>query len=107
MSKLAMLVAATAILGVGVLLPTKADAGCYRLGETGYHWYKYCAGPDWVYPRKARLSEWPLLVSLERSYPNSGQRRAHPKYRQSRQADGVCLTASHLEVRTAGDHCPM
>ena len=49
---LAMLVAATAILGAGVLLPTKADAGCYRLGETGYHWYKYCAGPDWVYPRK-------------------------------------------------------
>jgi hypothetical protein len=35
MRKLALLVAATAILSAGVLLPTKADAGCYRLGETG------------------------------------------------------------------------
>ena len=43
MRKLAMLVAATAILSAGVLLPTKANAGCYRWGETGYHWYRYCA----------------------------------------------------------------
>ena len=33
MRKLAMLVAATAILSAGVLLPTKADAGCYRLRD--------------------------------------------------------------------------
>ena len=25
-------------------------AGCYRLGETGYHWYRWCVGPTWVYP---------------------------------------------------------
>ena len=52
MRKLAMFVAATAILSAGVLLPTKADAGCYRWGETGYHWYRYCAGPGWLYPHR-------------------------------------------------------
>jgi hypothetical protein len=52
MRKLAMLVAATAILSAGVLLPTKASAGCYRWGETGYHWYRYCAGPEWLYPHR-------------------------------------------------------
>lgn len=25
-------------------------AGCYRLGETGYHWYSFCLGPWWLYP---------------------------------------------------------
>jgi hypothetical protein len=25
-------------------------AGCYRLGETGYHWYSFCLGPRWLYP---------------------------------------------------------
>lgn len=24
--------------------------GCYRLGETGYHWYRFCFGPTWLYP---------------------------------------------------------
>jgi hypothetical protein len=24
--------------------------GCYRLGETGYHWYGFCFGPTWLYP---------------------------------------------------------
>lgn len=25
-------------------------AGCYRLGETGYHWYSFCLGPRFLYP---------------------------------------------------------
>jgi hypothetical protein len=25
-------------------------AGCNRLGETGYHWYRFCFGPAFVYP---------------------------------------------------------
>jgi hypothetical protein len=25
-------------------------AGCYRLGETGYHWYHWCVGPHVLYP---------------------------------------------------------
>jgi hypothetical protein len=24
--------------------------GCYRLGETGYHWYHWCLGPHFLYP---------------------------------------------------------
>jgi hypothetical protein len=26
--------------------------GCYRLGETGYHWYRFCFGPSWLYPHE-------------------------------------------------------
>jgi hypothetical protein len=52
MRKLAMLVAAIAILSTGALFPTKAEAGCYRWSETGYHWYRYCAGPYWLYPHR-------------------------------------------------------
>jgi hypothetical protein len=25
-------------------------AGCLRWGETGYHWYGFCAGPRFLYP---------------------------------------------------------
>ena len=42
--------AAAAILSTATLLPTAAEAGCYRLGETGYHWYRYCFGPHFMYP---------------------------------------------------------
>lgn len=28
------------------------SAGCYRLGETGYHWYRFCFGPTWLYPHR-------------------------------------------------------
>ncbi len=42
--------AVAAILSLGVLLPGAAQAGCYRLGETGYHWYRYCLGPSFIYP---------------------------------------------------------
>jgi hypothetical protein len=52
MRKLAMLVAVTATLSTVTLLPTTADAGCYRLGLTGYHWYHFCAGPPILYPHE-------------------------------------------------------
>jgi hypothetical protein len=26
--------------------------GCYRLGETGYHWYRFCFGPSFLYPHQ-------------------------------------------------------
>ncbi len=45
-----VLLAVAAILSLGVLLPSAAQAGCYRLGETGYHWYRYCFGPSFMYP---------------------------------------------------------
>jgi len=52
MRKLTILVAATTILFAGAVLPTKAEAGCIRLGETGYHWYRYCVGPGFLYPHQ-------------------------------------------------------
>ena len=42
--------AAAVILSVGILLPSAAEAGCYRFGETGYHWYRHCFGPSFIYP---------------------------------------------------------
>jgi len=50
MRKLTKHVAAAAIVSAAVLLSTAADAGCYRLGETGYHWYGFCFGPSFLYP---------------------------------------------------------
>jgi len=29
-----------------------AAAGCYRVGERGYRWYSFCAGPSWLYPHR-------------------------------------------------------
>jgi len=44
---------------VGRSIDTAIDAitpiekvGCYRLGETGYHWYRFCIGPYWLYPHQ-------------------------------------------------------
>ncbi len=34
-----------------------AQAGCYRMGMTGYHWYRYCVGPRFMYPHH-RHCEW-------------------------------------------------
>jgi hypothetical protein len=38
----------------GLLLLTcgasAAEPGCYRWGETGYHWYRFCIGPEFLYP---------------------------------------------------------
>jgi hypothetical protein len=54
MRKLALLVAAVATLSAAALLPAKAEpgSGCYRWGETGYHWYGFCLGPDFLYPHE-------------------------------------------------------
>jgi len=41
-----------ATLSAVALTPTTADAGCYRLGVTGYHWYHFCAGPPVLYPHE-------------------------------------------------------
>jgi len=50
MRKLALLIAAATALSAVALSATEASAGCYRLGETGYHWYHFCAGPGFLYP---------------------------------------------------------
>ncbi len=50
MRRFALFAAVAAILSVGVVLPSSAEAGCYRLGGTGYHWYRSCWGPGWFYP---------------------------------------------------------
>lgn len=48
MRRFSLLAAVAAILAMAVVLP--AEAGCYRVGETGYHWYRYCVGPHFLYP---------------------------------------------------------
>ena len=50
MRRFALFAAVAAILSVGAVLPSNAEAGCFRMGETGYHWYRYCWGPRWIYP---------------------------------------------------------
>jgi hypothetical protein len=50
MLKIAMLAAAAALSVVA--LSSEADAGCYRVGPTGYHWYRYCVGPAFLYPHQ-------------------------------------------------------
>ena len=53
MRRLARLFVATVALSATALLPTNAGAaGCYRLGETGYHWYRFCFGPAFLYPHQ-------------------------------------------------------
>ncbi len=50
MRKLSMLFTFLAVTSVAAMAPAAAQAGCYRLGETGYHWYHSCVGPSFVYP---------------------------------------------------------
>ena len=50
MRKLVLIAAAA--LSLAALVPSAAEAGCYRLGETGYHWYRYCLGPGFIYPHR-------------------------------------------------------
>lgn len=50
MHNLTKLAAAVVILSISSLVSSSAQAGCYRLGETGYHWYRSCLGPYWIYP---------------------------------------------------------
>jgi hypothetical protein len=69
MRKLAMIVAAAGVLGsltsgaadaavgqnlragINAINPVQ-QAGCYRWGETGYHWYGFCLGPRFIYPHR-------------------------------------------------------
>lgn len=53
--------AASAMVGAGVQPSLDGAAatdqpietiGCYRMGETGYHWYHFCAGPRFLYPHR-------------------------------------------------------
>jgi len=46
------LFAVAAILSALTLLPSAAQAGCYRFGESGYHWYRFCLGPSFIYPHQ-------------------------------------------------------
>jgi hypothetical protein len=50
MRNLALIAAAAATFSAAALTPSAAEAGCYRLGETGYHWYRFCLGPAFIYP---------------------------------------------------------
>jgi opacity protein-like surface antigen len=50
MRKLIVTAAAAAALSAAALAPTAAQAGCYRMGLTGYHWYYSCFGPGFIYP---------------------------------------------------------
>ena len=47
MKKLALI---ALVLFSASLASDAAFAGCYRMGETGYHWYRFCVGPGFIYP---------------------------------------------------------
>ena len=66
MRKLAMFVAAIAILSVGALGSHQGRSRLYQLGEPDITGIRYCAGPTRALPTPTRMPEWPLLVSLER-----------------------------------------
>jgi hypothetical protein len=59
MRKIALLVVAAATFAA-TAWPASAqqvvvggwNSGCYRLGDTGYHWYDFCLGPNIAYPHK-------------------------------------------------------
>ncbi len=50
MKSLRIPIIAAAALSVLCLLSTGANAGCARWGETGYHFYRSCWGPSFLYP---------------------------------------------------------
>ena len=50
MRKTILAVAAFATLSVAA--SGSAEAGCYRLGLTGYHYYRSCIGPRILYPHR-------------------------------------------------------
>ena len=45
-----LLAVVAVIVFSAAILPDTAEAGCYRMGETGYHWYHSCVGPHFLYP---------------------------------------------------------
>lgn len=51
MRKVLMTMAALSVLTMLIASPAEAfNRGCYRLGETGYHWYHFCVGFNAMYP---------------------------------------------------------
>jgi hypothetical protein len=52
-----MMVAAVAAALLTVAGSGAAQAGCYRLGLSGYHWYRSCVGPRIMYPHH-RYCSW-------------------------------------------------
>ncbi len=49
MLKIVAFVAAIAAVSVAATAPAQAEGGCYRIGETGYHYYNFCLGPWFLY----------------------------------------------------------
>jgi hypothetical protein len=47
------LIALVAVVAFGLTTST-ADARCARWGETGYHYYRSCWGPSFLYPHHRR-----------------------------------------------------
>jgi hypothetical protein len=45
-----MMLAAMMLAAGAVLVPGAASAGCYRMGLSGYHHYRSCIGPHFMYP---------------------------------------------------------
>ncbi len=54
-----MLVAALSVVS---LMTTAADASCARWGETGYHYYRSCAGPSFLYPHHRRCDRSGICI---------------------------------------------
>jgi hypothetical protein len=59
MRKIALLAAAIATLSAAAVMPAIAqvkiggwNSGCFRMGDSGYHWYGFCLGPNIAYPYK-------------------------------------------------------
>jgi hypothetical protein len=59
MRKFALLAVAFATLSASAVAPAYAqvqvggwNSGCFRWGDSGYHWYGFCLGPNVAYPHK-------------------------------------------------------
>jgi hypothetical protein len=52
MRKLALLIAVTSTFFAFAMIPANAEGGCYRMGLSGYHWYGFCVGPNFLYPHE-------------------------------------------------------
>jgi hypothetical protein len=50
MKSLKISLIAAAALSALFMMSSGASAGCARWGGTGYHFYRHCAGPRFLYP---------------------------------------------------------
>jgi opacity protein-like surface antigen len=55
--KILVLIVSAWALSVAASAPASAEGGCYRMGETGYHWYNFCVGPAFLYPHEERCQK--------------------------------------------------